>query len=1064
MNASANRFLLLVAGLVVAMSGAARADDPAAARFRGTGKADPIRVGNVTAATAGGKTTITCDVAWDHSWRAGWEVPEKAHGGKGPLKLENWDAAWLFAKFRAAGADGWSHATLSLADADHAAPAGVTLDIGPNDDGKKGVGIFAYRAAAGSGPVDWKGLKLRWLHDADGVADPAAVEVKVFAIHMVHVPEGSFWLGDGSTGRIGGQFSAGDTAAPFRVESEAAITLGGTTAKHLGNRDSVGMYFRTDDFSSGAPKTLPARFPKGFASFYCMRHELTEQEMVDYLNSLPSKAQGAIQPFQHKKKGYDLCGIKVVTPGSAGTAAVFASDRPHTACNFVMWSDGTGFSTWAGLRPMTELEYEKACRGPLQPVADEFAWGTTGIAGANLESNTVGKKKSSAHPGYVVSGAGTSGEGVAWQGDGGPDGIRGNGTWDGAIRRDAQGAVPADAVQGPLRAGIFASPVSDRIAAGASYWGILDLCGSLAERVLSVGNIAGRRFAGTHGAWPAPFATIGRGADQRKPEEWAWGFGTRGGDWTAGTDTLRTSDRQMSGFVSPVLPARARAQSGRTGFRGVRTAKIVPFELAPAEMVEATPLSSKGGPTVAHPVNGWDGDCVSVIDAITVRPMDAKTAALSFDVAWPNSWRSEHNHDALWVFFKAQGADGTWRHVKLAADRVLDPTGFGTGEGDTRVELVVPDGPDGFTGLFVRRAAAGRGPLKVRRVTVLGDAAVLAGIAADAKDRVLGIGIQMVYVPEGPFWLGSGGSEIGGFHRFTDGIDGTAPFRVTGAGPIPTGRKEGRLWVRNHGGRLADDGEIPATYPQGFAALYCMRFHITPLEYAAFLNTIDPKLADERHAGTDRFVPSGVVYSGVNGHVTKDAAGRFVGRPGRQRGGPGCFGLSWIDGAMFAAWAGLRPMTELEFEKVVRGFRDPLPDDVGQSYWGISGFGANDWDTFKGDPSCERAVTAGSEGLGFKGSHGLGTTTLPTDWPQADAVGSGLRYTHYTSPNLERLRGQVEPAGFFQAGPSIPWELPRGRIADRAFATIADPERFWSHKWRGVRTAPRAAAVPATAP
>jgi hypothetical protein len=234
-----------------------------------------------------------------------------------------------------------------------------------------------------------------------------------------------------------------------------------------------------------------------------------------------------------------------------------------------------------------------------------------------------------------------------------------------------------------------------------------------------------------------------------------------------------------------------------------------------------------------------------------------------------------------------------------------------------------------------------------------------------------------------------------------------------------------------------------------------MKFQISPAQYADFLNTLDPKLADERYAGFERCVLNHVVYSGVNGRVLKDPKGGYTSTPGRQRGGPGCFGLSWADGATFAAWAGLRPMTELELEKAVRGPREPVPEELGHSYWGVGGFGGVDWDAFKGDPQCERTVTACAPGLRFKGTHGLGSTALPADWPQADAVGSGVRCTHYSSFNLERLRGAVEAPGFFQLNNITSFELPRARLSDRLFAGIADPERLWSHKWRGVRTAPK---------
>ncbi len=1048
--------------LLLAFEHSTRAADPAAARFQGSGKADAIRIADIKkAAGPAGQAIITFDLAWDHSWRAAWQVPEQAHGGKGTLKLESWDAAWVFAKFRKAGADGWSHATLSAKAADHVAPAAARLDVGLTDDGTKGAGVFAFRATAGSGPNDWKGVTLRWLNEADGVTDPGAAEVKVFAIQMVFVPECAYWLGDGSTTEVAAQFSAGDTAAPFRVESEDAITLGGESSRNLGSREGIGTQRRGDDFTSGILKTLSARFPKGYAAFYCMRHELTEGQFVDYLNTLPptdvlpanlghTGNPGQILPFTEKDFNHN--GIKGGTPGKPGAPAVYTTATPHRPCSGLVRYEHTRYATWAGLRPMTELELEKSARGPLRPVANEFAWGTPAIAGSNTS-----KKATGPHDGYAITNVGGSDERVSWMGANGPDAIRGNAAWGGTVRKDAKGGAPADALNQNPRGGIFATPESDRVAAGASYWGIMELSGNLGERVVTVGNIAGRRFAGTHGAWPAPFATIGKGDYLRTPEDWGWGFGTRGGGMRDGeATTLRMSDREAINATSPLLPARSRGSNQQVGFRGVRTAKIVPFELKPQERVVATPFSDKGGTVLRPPSSGWDNKCAVVIGNVMATPRDAKTATISFDVSWNDSWRSEHNHDAAWVFFKTRSGDpAAWRHVKLVADRVVNPTGYGQADGGTKVDLIVPDGPDGFTGAFIRRAAPGSGPLNASRVTVVCDAASVPGLTADSKDHIRAIGIQMVYVPEGPFSLGAGGPEVGSFHQHTDGTDKSKPYRVTGPGPIATGKKQGQLWAGNHGGPLVDGGEIPAAYPDGYAHFYCMKFQISPAQYADFLNALDPKQADERYAGFERCVLNHVVYSGVNGRVLKDPKGGYTSTPGRQRGGPGCFGLSWADGATFAAWAGLRPMTELELEKAVRGPREPVPEELGHSYWGVGGFGGVDWDAFKGDPQCERTITACASGLRFKGTHGLGSTALPADWPQADAVGSGVRCTHYSSFNLERLRGAVDAPGFFQPNSITSFELPRARLSDRLFAGLADPERLWSHKWRGVRTAPK---------
>ncbi|HUT62269.1 MAG TPA: SUMF1/EgtB/PvdO family nonheme iron enzyme, partial [Phycisphaerae bacterium] len=353
------------------------------------------------------------------------------------------------------------------------------------------------------------------------------------------------------------------------------------------------------------------------------------------------------------------------------------------------------------------------------------------------------------------------------------------------------------------------------------------------------------------------------------------------------------------------------------------------------------------------------------IENVTVPPRDAKTATIRFDIAWENSWRDQTNHDAAWVFFKARAEGGAeWQHVRLAADKVLNPTAYGQAEGGTRLDFIVPDGDDGFTGLFVRQAAEGKGAVAARGVTAIWDLTASKDITKDTKVKVLAFGVEMVYVAEGPFCLGSGGTEVGGFYQYTDGSQHTQPYKVTSAGAIPTGRQSGRLWARKYA--LPDDGgEIPASFPNGYGAFYCMKRYITWEQYAGFLNTVSAAQAaarcpEERQRIGRSGGPPNTTYSGA---------------PSAAR------GLSWADGAAWAAWAALRPMTELEWEKAIRGPREPKPDEVGPSYWNIP-FGHWFWVPLH-DRDGERAVTVGNaQGRRFKGTHGRGTPVLPADWPQ----------------------------------------------------------------------------------
>jgi len=412
------------------------------------------------------------------------------------------------------------------------------------------------------------------------------------------------------------------------------------------------------------------------------------------------------------------------------------------------------------------------------------------------------------------------------------------------------------------------------------------------------------------------------------------------------------------------------------------------------------------------------------IKNVTVGPRDAATATVRFDIAWANSWRHEGNHDAAWVFFKVRAERGTdWQHMRLVADKVLNPTGYGQAEGGTPLDLIVPEGEDGFTGLFVRRAQyAAPGPLAARQVTAIWDFTANKGVTREVKVDVRAFGIEMVYVAEGPFYLGSGGAEVNGFYMYTDGSQHTQPYRVTSAGAIPTGRRNGRLWARDSSRFAAtpvalpeDGGEIPASFPNGYAAFYCMKHRLMAAHYAAFVNTLDAAQAAKRynaHVVTRSGEPPNYTYSAVGeGHYPQ---------------------ISWADGAAFTAWAGLRPMTELEWEKAVRGPREPVPDEVGPSYWGIA-FAGWFWPLLHDGVAEVRAVTVGNaKGRGFKGTHGDGTPTLPADWPQDNAVGAGVRSV-----------GRSTAAGT--------------RLSDRLHAAAVEPERGSPSRWRAVRTAPKEA-------
>lgn len=409
----------------------------------------------------------------------------------------------------------------------------------------------------------------------------------------------------------------------------------------------------------------------------------------------------------------------------------------------------------------------------------------------------------------------------------------------------------------------------------------------------------------------------------------------------------------------------------------------------------------------------------------TVVPRDEKTATLKFDASsdmrsmWTFlNFRNDLSHTAAWIFFKVRTEGSSeWQPVRLVADKVMNPTGYGCEEATPPIDLMVPGGADGFTGLFLRLADQNvETTLKAKGITAIWDFSANKGITKDTKVEIRVFAIRMMYIAKGPYYLGSGGRERYGFYQYTDGKQDTLPFKVTGPGAIPTGKQAGRLWAR--GGEPEDGGEIPATYPNGYAAFYCATTPLEHGEFAAYLNALSP--ADQEKRFVDD--PAGTKdYQGLVSRIGEAPNYVFVQNGFRK--GHGIWNLSYLDAALYTAWAGLRPMTELEFEKALRGFRAPMPDESGYSYWGIN-FGGG---IYNRQPQMRVLTVIGDASRKFTGTHGLGTLALPTDWPTPDAVGVMTR-GGWGAPDLFRT-------------------------SNRGMCDV-DPERRADFGWRCVRTAP----------
>lgn len=451
-------------------------------------------------------------VSWDNSWRNDISGP----GNSAPY---NHDAVWLFAKFRKVNTSIWHPLKFNTNTPSQVIPQNCGLKISADS-----MGIFLFRNQNGTGTIDFQFFKLMVFHN-NLINHSDRFDFQIFGIEMIYIPQDSFYVGGSTNSSVTGQFCANDNNSPFRITSEASITLGGLGPNSLNNHNAGGMSV-PDDFDNTTTQTLPAEFPKGYESFYCMKYEVTSQQYVDFLNCLDVN--------QSALRFADVYGTERNSIRKTGNK--FFTTAPDRANNFMSWADGAAYTDWAGLRPMTELEMEKISRGPLNPVTDEYAWGNTSVSQMTSFYGEDGSGTETSLP------------------------VNSNCNYN---LVDGGTGQP---INGPARVGISATSVSDRVTSGASYYGVMEMSGNCWERPVSVGSSEGRLFNGLHGNGVLDAA--GNADVLNWPGFNSEGTGFRMGNWFRGTDRARVADRF---FASTPLDNR----TGHRGFRCVRSTNLI---------------------------------------------------------------------------------------------------------------------------------------------------------------------------------------------------------------------------------------------------------------------------------------------------------------------------------------------------------------------------------------------------------------------------------------------------------------------------------------------------------
>ncbi|MBN2778293.1 MAG: SUMF1/EgtB/PvdO family nonheme iron enzyme [Bacteroidales bacterium] len=474
--------------------------------------ANNLQISNATR-TGAGLDEIEFTLSWENSWNVAGAP-------------NNHDAVWVFIKFRECGltSNEWSHALLSTTMIDHSFDTDITYATAVSETDRFGngtghnTGVLIKRSSIGIGDISDQTVRLKIVGSSNAVLlDPSTeYDIKVFGIEMVYIPEGQFYAGDGTS--YYSIFEPGTSPGqPILIDSEDPFSIA--------------------HYSASYSHTIPLEYPKGYGSFYVMKYEITHGQYVAFLNTINSSMQ------TNRAYIYNYYSHDIQYDGNQ-----YYTNSEDRVKNYLSFDDFLSYLDWAALRPMSELEYEKACRGPLDFVGGEHAWGT-GLVNEVKDVTEVTGAVSGVEYAVVPADANCNINKTSQLITGGQF------TTGGGTNTD----------RGPVAAGMFARTAPfDRIGTGSTYYGVMEMSGNVQEFCIQTNtNYTSNNPSPYTGIWGDGQLTSTGFYDATNWPTSGY-FVRKGGAWVDVADRARVSDRYSSRQTTYT------SRSHEYGGRGVR--------------------------------------------------------------------------------------------------------------------------------------------------------------------------------------------------------------------------------------------------------------------------------------------------------------------------------------------------------------------------------------------------------------------------------------------------------------------------------------------------------------